>query len=76
MTPTPSMALTFVVVPLEAALVSLFWALGDSLGGTCSGYAIIAPVTQLRWVRAWASRLVGRWFGPVWALSVCACLNV
>ncbi|XP_012944586.1 transmembrane protein 168-A [Aplysia californica] len=48
-TRTPySLAMTFIVVPLEAAVVSLFWELGDNLGGTCTGYAVIAPVTALR----------------------------
>ncbi|GFN93438.1 transmembrane protein 168 [Plakobranchus ocellatus] len=43
-----SLALTFLVLPIEAATLSLFWELGDNIGGTCTGYAVIAPVTSLR----------------------------
>lgn len=50
-TRTPyTLAVAFLVLPVEAALVSLFWELGDNLGGTCTGYAIVAPVTALKWV--------------------------
>ncbi|CAG5136275.1 unnamed protein product [Candidula unifasciata] len=48
-TRTPYMlALVFLVLPVEAAIVSLFWEMGDKLGGTCIGYAVIAPVTSLK----------------------------
>ncbi|XP_059166708.1 transmembrane protein 168-like [Physella acuta] len=48
-TRTPyTLALVFLVLPLECAIVSLFWELGDNLGGTCTGYAVISPVTALR----------------------------
>ncbi|CAL1541875.1 unnamed protein product, partial [Lymnaea stagnalis] len=48
-TRTPyTLALVFLVLPLESAIVSLFWELGDNLGGTCIGYAVISPVTTLR----------------------------
>ncbi|XP_013089967.2 transmembrane protein 168-A-like isoform X1 [Biomphalaria glabrata] len=43
-----TIALVFLVLPIEAAILSLFWELGDNLGGTCTGYAIIIPVTSLR----------------------------
>lgn len=45
-TRTPySLALVLLVLPIECMTLSLFWYLGDSLGGTSTGYAIIAPVT-------------------------------
>ncbi|XP_076469499.1 transmembrane protein 168-like [Babylonia areolata] len=48
-TRTPySLTLMFTVLPLEAATLSLFWELGDRLGGTCTAYAMISPVTALR----------------------------
>ncbi|KAK7102271.1 transmembrane protein 168-like [Littorina saxatilis] len=48
-TRTPySLTLIFTILPLEAATLSLFWELGDSLGGTCTAYAMISPVTNLR----------------------------
>uniref|UniRef100_A0A0B6YSN7 Transmembrane protein 168 n=1 Tax=Arion vulgaris TaxID=1028688 RepID=A0A0B6YSN7_9EUPU len=48
-TRTPyTLAMVFLVLPVEAAVVSLFWELGDNLGGTCTGYAVIAPVTSLK----------------------------
>ncbi|KAH9496368.1 hypothetical protein Btru_010740 [Bulinus truncatus] len=43
-----TIALEFLVLPIEAAILSLFWELGDNLGGTCTGYAIISPVSSLR----------------------------
>ncbi|KAH3893203.1 hypothetical protein DPMN_017347 [Dreissena polymorpha] len=43
-----SIALFLVVLPLETATLSLFWELGDNLGGTCTGYALIAPNTGNR----------------------------
>lgn len=43
-----SLALTFTVIPLEAAVLSLFWDLGDQLGGTCTSYGLISPVSSLR----------------------------
>ena len=48
-TRTPySLTLIFTVLPLEAATLSLFWELGERLGGTCTAYAMISPVTTLR----------------------------
>lgn len=48
-TRTPySLTLIFTVLPLEAATLSLFWELGERLGGTCTAYAMISPVTALR----------------------------
>ncbi|KAL8563500.1 hypothetical protein ACOMHN_066167 [Nucella lapillus] len=48
-TRTPySLTLMFTVLPLEVATLSLFWELGDRLGGTCTAYALISPVTSLR----------------------------
>ncbi|KAK7476305.1 hypothetical protein BaRGS_00032423 [Batillaria attramentaria] len=48
-TRTPySLALLFTVLPLEAATLSLFWELGEKLGGTCTAYAVISPLTSLR----------------------------
>ncbi|KAK3796721.1 hypothetical protein RRG08_037485 [Elysia crispata] len=43
-----SLAFTFLVLPIEATTLSLFWEMGDNLGGTCTGYAVIAPVTSLK----------------------------
>lgn len=43
-----SLTLMFTVLPLEVATLSLFWELGDQLGGTCTAYAMISPVTALR----------------------------
>ncbi|XP_033746705.1 transmembrane protein 168-like [Pecten maximus] len=43
-----SQALLFVVLPLECMTLSLFRELGDSLGGTAIGYAIISPVSGQR----------------------------
>lgn len=40
-----SLALVLLVLPIECMTLSLFWYLGDNLGGTATGYAIIAPVT-------------------------------
>lgn len=39
----PSFALWFITMPLEIAVVSLLWELGHVLGGTCIGYALVAP---------------------------------
>jgi hypothetical protein len=38
----------FTVLPLEIATLSLFWEMGERLGGTCTAYAMISPVTSLR----------------------------
>lgn len=48
-TRTPySLALIFTVLPLEAAILSLFWELGERLGGTCTAYGVVSPITALR----------------------------
>ena len=43
-----SVALVMMLLPIEAVTVSVFWELGDNLGGTCIGYALIAPHTGTR----------------------------
>ncbi|KAK3101000.1 hypothetical protein FSP39_000115 [Pinctada imbricata] len=43
-----SISLIMTILPLEAMTLSLFWEMGDFLGGTATGYAIIAPVTGQR----------------------------
>ena len=43
-----SMSLLFLVSPLELAVMSLLWELGSVLGGTCIGYAIVAPAVYHR----------------------------
>ncbi|XP_050412930.2 transmembrane protein 168 [Patella vulgata] len=43
-----SLSLVFMVLPIECMTLSLVWSLGESLGGTCTGYAIIAPINKLR----------------------------
>ena len=40
-----SLAMILLVLPVECMTLSLFWYLGDNLGGTATGYAVIAPVT-------------------------------
>lgn len=40
-----SIGLLMLVLPVEAMTLSLFWELGDNLGGTCTGYALISPYT-------------------------------
>ena len=42
-----SLSLILIVLPIEAMTLSLFWKLCNFLGGTCSGYAVIAPVTTI-----------------------------
>ena len=50
-TQTPySLGIIQVIIPIEAMTLSLFWELGDNLGGTCVGYAIIAPHIGQRYV--------------------------
>lgn len=46
-----SQSLLFVILPLECVTLSLFRELGDSLGGTAIGYAIISPVSGQRSVK-------------------------
>lgn len=43
-----SIGLVMTILPIEAVTLSLFWELGDNLGGTCTGYALIAPHTCQR----------------------------
>ncbi|XP_061178952.1 transmembrane protein 168-like [Saccostrea echinata] len=43
-----SLSLISILLPIECATLSLFWELGASLGGTVTGYAIIAPNTGHR----------------------------
>lgn len=43
-----SIGLLLIIIPLEAGTLSLFYELGDNLGGTCIGYALIAPHTGHR----------------------------
>lgn len=43
-----SLSLVVMILPIEAMTISLFWELGDNLGGTCIGYALIAPHTGNR----------------------------
>ncbi|KAL3852470.1 hypothetical protein ACJMK2_016103 [Sinanodonta woodiana] len=45
---TYSLSLILMVLPLECVTLSLFWELGDFLGGTCIGYALITPVLGKR----------------------------
>ena len=45
-----SVGLVMMILPIEAVTLSLFWELGDNLGGTCTGYALIAPYTSQRYV--------------------------
>ena len=40
-----SIGMILVIVPMECVTLSLFWEMGDNLGGTCIGYALIAPHT-------------------------------
>lgn len=40
-----SLGMILLVLPIECMTLSLFWYLGDNLGGTATGYAVIAPVT-------------------------------
>lgn len=46
-----SVCLVLMLLPIEAVTLSLFWELGDNLGGTCIGYALIAPHTGTRCVK-------------------------
>lgn len=41
-------SVVLIIIPIESMTLSLFWELGDYLGGTAIGYAIIAPVIQSR----------------------------
>lgn len=41
-----SLALLSVIVPCEIIVITLLWELSSSLGGTCIGYALVAPVFQ------------------------------
>lgn len=43
-----SLSLFLVMFPIEGMTLSLFWELGDHLGGTCIGYALVAPVAGKR----------------------------
>lgn len=43
-----SMGLVLLLLPIEAVTLSLVCELGDNLGGTCTGYALIAPHTGQR----------------------------
>lgn len=43
-----SLSLISILLPIECLTLSLFWELGASLGGTVTGYAIIAPNTGQR----------------------------
>ena len=43
-----SLGLVSILLPVECMTLSLFWELGASLGGTVTGYAIIAPNTGQR----------------------------
>ena len=45
-----SLGLLLMVVPMEAAIQSLLRSLSCVLGGTCTGYAIVAPAINFRWV--------------------------
>lgn len=40
-----SLGMLLLILPIECLTLSLFWYLGDNLGGTATGYAVIAPVT-------------------------------
>ena len=39
-----SLSLFLMLIPLESMFMSLVWNLGKTLGGTITGYAIVAPV--------------------------------
>ena len=43
-----SLSLLCMVVPLETAVMSLLWEMGSELGGTCIGYALVAPALTVR----------------------------
>lgn len=43
-----SLAMLSIVLPLEVAMLNLLWELGSVLGGTCIGYALVAPVTPFK----------------------------
>ncbi|XP_071082473.1 transmembrane protein 168-like [Haliotis cracherodii] len=43
-----SLSLAWILLPIEAMSLSLFYELGDFLGGTCTGFGLIAPVTNIR----------------------------
>ena len=43
-----SLGLLSMVVPLEVSMLSLLWELGSVLGGTCIGYALVAPVSPFK----------------------------
>ena len=43
-----SLSLFFIVVSIESAVLSLLWELGSALGGTCVGYAMVAPSLTVR----------------------------
>lgn len=45
-----SLSLFCMVVPIESAVLSLLWELGSALGGTCIGYALVAPSLTVRYV--------------------------
>lgn len=46
-----SLSMVLLVLPVECLTLSLFWYLGDYLGGTATGYAVIAPVTGQKYER-------------------------
>jgi len=50
-----SVCLALVLLPLETAALSLLWEMGDNLGGTCTGYALVAPHTGNRYTLAEAA---------------------
>lgn len=42
-------ALFLLVLPLESLAHGLFYELGNSLGGTCVGYAVVIPTNYCRY---------------------------
>ena len=45
-----SISFLCMVIPVECAVVSLLWELGTVLGGTCIGYAMVAPAVTIKYV--------------------------
>lgn len=44
-----SISLILIILPIETMTLSLFWELAANVGGTCTGYSLIAPAAAQRY---------------------------
>lgn len=73
-------ALFLLVLPLESLAHGLFHELGNSLGGTCVGYAVVIPTNYCRyWLHKHShlsnSNTCGTWLGSVFHLILSSSLS-